>query len=43
MGKLKKGTSVLCLAEYQGMIYVETKLGGKTARGFIPSSALEPD
>ena len=43
MGKLKKGTSVLCLAEYQGMIYVETKLGGKNARGFIPSSALEPD
>ena len=40
VGKLKKGTSVVCLAEFQGMIYVEAKVSGKTARGFITPSAL---
>ena len=40
IGKLKKGDSVICLAEYRGWIYVETKVSGKTARGFIPASSL---
>ena len=40
MGKLKKGASVVCLAKYQGWIYVEAKVSGKTARGFISPSAL---
>ena len=40
IGKLKKGTSVICLAEYRGWIYVEAKVSGKTARGFIPASSL---
>ncbi len=40
VGKLKKGTSVLCLAEFRGMIYIEAKVNGKTARGFIAPSAL---
>ena len=42
MGKLKKGTEVICLAEYGGLIYVEAKVSGKTARGFIPPSSLGP-
>ena len=40
IGKLKKGTKVICLAEYQGWIYVEAKVSGKTARGFIAPSSL---
>ena len=40
IGKLKKGTKVTCLAEYQGWIYVEAKVSGTTARGFIPPSSL---
>ena len=40
IGKLKKGTKVNCLAEYQGWIYVEARISGKTARGFIPPSSL---
>lgn len=40
IGKLKKGTKVTCLAEYQGWIYVEAKVSGKTARGFIAPSSL---
>ncbi len=40
IGKLKKGTKVTCLAEYRGMIYVEAKVSGKTARGFISPSSL---
>lgn len=40
IGKLKKGTTVTCLAEYRGLIYVEARISGKTARGFIPPSAL---
>ena len=43
VGKLKKGASVTCLAEYQGWIYVEAKVSGKTARGFIAPSALGLD
>jgi len=43
VGKLKKGTRVTCLAEYRGWIYVETKVSGKTARGFIPPSSLGPE
>ena len=42
VGKLKKGTTVTCLAEYRGWIYVEAKVSGKTARGFIPPSSLAP-
>ena len=30
----------LGLAEYEGWIYVEAKVSGKTARGFLPPSAL---
>ncbi len=41
IGKLKKGTKVTCLAEFQGWIYVEAKVSGKTARGFISPSCLE--
>ena len=40
IGKLKKGANGTCLAEYQGWIYVEAKVSGKTARGFITPSAL---
>ena len=40
IGKLKKGTKVTCLAEYRGWIYVEAKVSGKTARGFIAPSSL---
>ena len=40
IGKLKKGAKVTCLAEYQGWIYVEAKVSGKTARGFIAPSSL---
>ena len=40
IGKLKKGTKVNCLAEYQGWIYVEARISGKTARGFIAPSSL---
>ncbi len=40
IGKLKKGSQVICLAKYRGWIYVETKVSGKTARGFIASSSL---
>ena len=40
IGKLKKGTQVTCLAEYNGWIYVEDKVSGKTARGFITPSSL---
>ena len=40
IAKLKKGAKVTCLAEYQGWIYVEAKVSGKTARGFIPPSSL---
>ena len=40
IGKLKKGTKVTCLAEYRGWIYVEAKVSGKTARGFIEPSSL---
>ena len=40
IGKLKKGTRVTCLAEYQGWIYVEARVSGKTARGFIAPSSL---
>ena len=40
IGKLKKGNKVTCLAEYQGWIYVEAKVSGKTARGFIAPSSL---
>ena len=43
VGKLKKGTSVVCLAEFRGMIYIEAKVSGKTARGFIAPSALGMD
>ncbi len=43
VGSLKKGTSVLCLAEYQGWIYVETTVKGKTARGFIAAASLGLD
>ena len=43
IGKLKKGTKVTCLAEYQGLIYIEAKVSGKTARGFISPSALDLD
>ena len=39
-GRLKKGTKVTCLAEYNGWVYVEAKVSGKTARGFIAPSAL---
>ncbi len=40
VGKLKKGTKVTCLAEFRGLIYVEAKVSGKTARGFIAPSSL---
>ena len=40
IGKLKKGTTVTCLAEYMGWIYAEAKVSGKTARGFLPPSSL---
>ena len=40
VGTLRKGSAVTCLAEYQGWIYVEAKVNGKTARGFIPPAAL---
>ncbi len=40
IGKLKKGTVVSCLAEYQGWIYVEAKVSGKTARGFLRPADL---
>ncbi len=43
IGKLKKGTKVICLAEYEGWIYAEAKVSGKTARGFIPPSCLAPE
>ena len=43
IGSLKKGASVTCLAKYQGMIYVETKVSGKTARGFVPAASLGLD
>lgn len=43
IGKLKKGAKVICLASYQGWIYVEAQVSGKTARGFIPSSCVELD
>ena len=42
IGRLKKGTKVTCLAEYRGWIYVEAKVSGKTARGFIPASSIGP-
>ena len=41
IGKLKKGTKVICLAEFRGWIYVEAKVSGKTARGFISPSCLD--
>ena len=41
IGTLKKGTKVICLAEYQGWIYAEARVSGKTARGFISPSALK--
>ncbi len=40
ISKLKKGATVTCLAEYRGWIYVEAKVSGKTARGFIAPSSL---
>ena len=40
IGRLKKGAGVVCLAEFRGLIYVEAKVSGKTARGFISPSAL---
>ena len=40
IGKLKKGTKVTCLAGYRGWIYVEAKVSGKTARGFVAPSSL---
>ena len=40
IGKLKKGTKVICLAQYQGWVYVEAKVSGKTARGFLSPSCL---
>ena len=40
IGKLKKGATVTCLAQYQGLIYVEAKVSGKIARGFVSPSAL---
>ena len=40
IGKLKKGTKVTCLAGYLGYLYVETKVSGKTARGFIAPSGV---
>ena len=43
IGKLKKGTEVTCLAGFRGWIYVEAKVSGKTARGFIAPSALGLD
>ena len=43
IGKLKKGTKVTCLAQYRGLVYVEAKVSGKTARGFIDPSALGPE
>lgn len=41
LGKLKKGSQVTVLAAYRGWIYVEAKVSGKTARGFIAPSSLE--
>lgn len=43
IGRLKKGSRVLVLAEYQGWIYAEAKVSGKTARGFISPAGLEAD
>jgi hypothetical protein len=43
VGKLKKGARVICLAEYQGWIYVEARVSGKTARGFISPASLGLD
>ena len=43
IGKLKKGAKVTALAEYMGWIYAETKVSGKTARGFIAPESLEID
>ena len=40
LGKLKKGAEVTCLAGYRGWIYVEAKVSGKTARGFIDAVSL---
>ena len=40
MGKLKKGASVTCLAQYRGWVYVEAKVSGQTARGFISPESL---
>jgi len=41
IGKLKKGTQVTCLARFRGWIYIEAKVSGKTARGFVEPSSLE--
>lgn len=43
VARLKKGTKVTCLAEYRGWIYVEAKVSGKTARGFIAPSCIGID
>ncbi|MCR4877621.1 MAG: hypothetical protein K5922_10630 [Clostridiales bacterium] len=43
IGRLKKGTKVICLAQFQGWIYVEANVSGKTARGFISPSCLDPE
>ena len=40
---VKKGTKVICLAQFQGWIYVEANVSGKTARGFISPSCLDPE
>ena len=40
VGKLKKGAQVTCLARFRGWIYVEAKVSGKIARGFIEPSSL---
>ena len=40
MGKMKKGASVTCLAQYRGWVYVEAKVSGQTARGFISPESL---
>ena len=41
IGRLKKGAQVTALARYQGWVYVEAKVAGKTARGFLPPASLE--
>ena len=41
LGKLKKGTEVTILAEYQNYYYIESKLSGKAVRGFIPMEAVQ--